>query len=543
MKKIFLLFFLSSFLYADFSGNYPDTSAVPKYNDFASLPNPVGAGNGTLAITLDDNVLWESDGTQWVALASPGAAVGIGTFDSGTPSAEGAHIDAGLLIMQSASATVPGLFNISTQTLAGVKTFNSAPIMSSLTASQAVVTNGSKALSSLAYTDANTASALVQRDASGNFTASTITAALTGTASGNPPNSRSISTTAPLTGGGNLSADRTFAITQATTSTNGYLSSTDWNTFNGKQGSGNYITSLTGGVTASGPGAAAATVVTNANLTGPITSVGNATSIASQTGTGTKFVVDTSPTLVTPVLGAATGTSLQLSGLTASQAVVTDGSKNLSSLGYASANTVSTLVQRDGSGNFTAGTITAALTGNASTVTTNANLTGPITSTGNATAIASQTGTGTKFVVDNTPTLITPVLGVATATSVTFPGGTALNAFIEGTYTPTIEVNGAAATNVAGYYYRVGNKVTAWGYCTASSATAGTVVVGLPVARTFSAGNAGRSQLGGMIWMEGVAPGTQTGLFGEASGSRAIGGQNITSVSGGGISWHFNYTL
>lgn len=51
-------------------------------------------------------------------------------------------------------------------------------------------------------------------------------------------------------------------------------------------------------------------------------------------------------------------------------------------------------------------------------VTTNANLTGPITSSGNATAIASQTGTGTKFVVDTSPTLVTPVLGVATATSV-----------------------------------------------------------------------------------------------------------------------------
>jgi autotransporter-associated beta strand protein len=46
------------------------------------------------------------------------------------------------------------------------------------------------------------------------------------------------------------------------------------------------------------------------NLTGPITSVGSATSIASQTGTGTKFVVDTSPTLVTPVLGVATATSI-----------------------------------------------------------------------------------------------------------------------------------------------------------------------------------------------------------------------------------------
>jgi len=53
------------------------------------------------------------------------------------------------------------------------------------------------------------------------------------------------------------------------------------------------------------------------NLTGVITSVGPATSIASQTGTGTKFVVDTSPTLVTPVLGVATATSVNRVAVTA----------------------------------------------------------------------------------------------------------------------------------------------------------------------------------------------------------------------------------
>ena len=68
---------------------------------------------------------------------------------------------------------------------------------------------------------------------------------------------------------------------------------------------------LTGMVTSVGN---ATTVVTNANLTGVITSVGNATSIASQTGTGTKFVVDTSPILITPNIGVATGTSLDLNG-------------------------------------------------------------------------------------------------------------------------------------------------------------------------------------------------------------------------------------
>lgn len=61
----------------------------------------------------------------------------------------------------------------------------------------------------------------------------------------------------------------------------------------------------------------AGSVTTNANLTGPITSVGNATSIASQTGTGTKFVVDTSPTLVTPNIGIATGTGLILTSASA----------------------------------------------------------------------------------------------------------------------------------------------------------------------------------------------------------------------------------
>ena len=109
----------------------------------------------------------------------------------------------------------------------------------------------------------------------------------------------------------------------------------------------------------------ASTVTTNANLTGVITSSGNATVIASQTGTGTKFVVDNTPTLITPVIGAATGTSLLLSGLTASQAVATDASKNLVSV--------------------------------------------------------ATTGTG-NYVLATSPTLITPVLGAATGTSLSVTG-------------------------------------------------------------------------------------------------------------------------
>ena len=45
---------------------------------------------------------------------------------------------------------------------------------------------------------------------------------------------RLINTTAPLAGGGNLSADVTISIPQATGSVDGYLAATDWTTFSAK---------------------------------------------------------------------------------------------------------------------------------------------------------------------------------------------------------------------------------------------------------------------------------------------------------------------
>lgn len=85
--------------------------------------------------------------------------------------------------------------------------------------------------------------------------------------------------------------------------------------FNGAGGS---PSSLTGtNITGTAAGLTAGAVTTNANLTGPITSVGNATSIAAQTGTGTTFVMSAAPTLTgIPVLGAPIATSLALGGAT-----------------------------------------------------------------------------------------------------------------------------------------------------------------------------------------------------------------------------------
>lgn len=117
------------------------------------------------------------------------------------------------------------------------------------------------------------------------------------------------------------------------------------------------------------------TVVTNANLTGPITSVGNATSIASQTGTGTKFVVDAGPTITNLIIGA--GSAITSSGAGGS----------LGALSFITpASNVATFLTTPSSANFGA-------------------------------ALTDKTGTGVN-VFATSPTLVTPILGVATATSI-----------------------------------------------------------------------------------------------------------------------------
>jgi hypothetical protein len=155
----------------------------------------------------------------------------------------------------------------------------------------------------------------------------------------------------------------------------------------------------------------AGNVTTNANLTGHITSTGNAailgsftsaqlaTALTNETGSGVA-VFSTSPTLVTPVLG-------------------TPASGNLA--------------------NCTFPTLNQSTSGNAATVTTNANLTGHITSSGNAavlgsftsaqlaTALTNETGSGVA-VFSTSPTLVTPVLGTPAS-------GNLANCTVDGTTT------------------------------------------------------------------------------------------------------------
>jgi hypothetical protein len=156
-------------------------------------------------------------------------------------------------------------------------------------------------------TDANTASTIVARDASGDFSAGTITADLTGDVTGNVSGSS-----------GSTTGNAATATALATGRTIGMTGDVVW-TSAAFDGSGN----VTGTATIQPDSVALGTDTTgNYVATGAVSGTGLSGSSSSEGGT---FTVTSNAT---------------------------------------DANTASTIVSRDGSGNFSAGTITANLTGN-----------------------------------------------------------------------------------------------------------------------------------------------------------------------------------
>jgi hypothetical protein len=88
------------------------------------------------------------------------------------------------------------------------------------------------------------------------------------------------------------------------------------------------------------------------------------------------------------------------------------------------------------------------------------NLTGPITSVGSATSVAAQTGTGSTFVMQNSPTLTTPVLGVATATSI---NGTSIPSSKTLVATDSTQYVVPSQTGNSGKYLTTNGTVSSWG--------------------------------------------------------------------------------
>lgn len=228
------------------------------------------------------------------------------------------------------------------------------------------------------------------------------------------------------------------------------------------------------GLAGSSSGGATPTLTLSTTVTGILEGDGTAISAASTTGTGAVVRANT-PTLITPVLGAATGTSLQLSGLTASQMLATDGSKNLESWSAATATAFLNAMVGDvgaggtkglapapaagdaaaekflkadgtwavpaGSGSGSVTSVAVATTNGfagivtdptvAASIAISTTVTGILVGDGTAVAAASTTGTG-AVVLASSPTLVTPALGTPSAVVLTNATGLPLTTGVTG---------------------------------------------------------------------------------------------------------------
>jgi hypothetical protein len=201
-----------------------------------------------------------------------------------------------------------------------------------------------------------------------------------------------VSATAPLA---YSSGTGVFSLPKATNAVNGYLSAIDWADFDQKQDAGNYITALTGDVTAAGPGSSAATIASNAVTYGKMqtmttnkllgsgasgTAVGEITLGTGLSFTGTTLNAALSSGTVTNVsIATANGFSGSVSNASTTPAITI--TTPIAGILVGNGTSVAAAVPSD----FP--TLNQSTSGNAATVTTNANLTGPVTSVGNATSI------------------------------------------------------------------------------------------------------------------------------------------------------------
>ena len=218
----------------------------------------------------------------------------------------------------------------------------------------------------------------------------------------------------------------TLSITQSGASTNGYLSSTDWNTFNNKQPAGTYVTSV---------GASA-----------PITSTGGTTPTIGVTAAALTKTDDTNVTLT--LGGAPTTALLAATSLT---------------LGW----TGTLAASRGGTGLSSLGTGVATWLGTPSS----ANL---------AAAVTDETGSG-ALVFGTAPTI--------SDLTVTGTSGNVFSGTYTPTQVST-NTNVDSVTFSENQYLRVGNTVTVSGQIIIDATTAATdtiVKMSIPIASNFSA--------------------------------------------------------
>lgn len=260
-----------------------------------SLAKSMPGGSETLFI-VENNA--SSAGTWDVSGGT--VVLGVGLFDSQIPSSNGAVASANFLYLQSASATVPGLVNNTTQSMSGNKTFTGTIAASNLSGTN----TGDVTIGSFGSTPNANGLSIASQVLNLQPADATHSGGLSSTDWNTFNNKQSTITTGNLTdagtdgiivtsGSGAVIGSGTSLAQHVSDSThNGYLSSTDWSTFNGKQASGNYITALTGDGSASGPGSAALTLAATQNNITSIPNLSTVGTVTSGTWSATTIVLN-----------------------------------------------------------------------------------------------------------------------------------------------------------------------------------------------------------------------------------------------------------
>ena len=248
-----------------------------------------------------------------ISLTTTGTS-GLATFDGTTLNIPNyTSSGGGTGTVTSVALTAPSIFTVggspvtTSGTLALTYSGTALPLLNGgtgATTADAALTNfGASAVGKSLFALTNSVSdKFIKVNSSNSITL--LNAADTRTAIGVPSSAITISTTSPLSGGGDLTANRTISISQSSGSVNGFLSSTDWTTFNNKQ---NAITLTTTGTS----GAATLTgatlnipqysggsgTVTNISVTSPLTITNPTTTpliqINAANGTSSSGVVTT----------------------------------------------------------------------------------------------------------------------------------------------------------------------------------------------------------------------------------------------------------